>query len=342
MNRLRNLGLTQAVLAQAPYDQLESLGRVMFQSHDHCVVALEDGDHPARMHPRSERCVVGDWVLVDRGGDPVWVRERLERTRTLARRDPDRGVHVLCAHVDLLLLATALDRDLNERRMERYLAVAAEADIPCALVLTKVDLDPDAVPAIVERFAPAFEAIFPVCARTGEGLEALRARVPSGVTAAVLGSSGVGKSTLVAALTGVALATGPVRAADGRGRHTTTSRRLVPLPGGGWLVDNPGLRQVGPTGTAGVTQVFGDVEALAEACRFRDCAHQGEPGCAIATALDDGTLSSERYEAWVKLQRELAYELRRIDRDAARAERARWKRIHLEHRERDRLRRQNE
>lgn len=344
MERLRSLGLSQALLSQIPYEDLESdsLGRVVFHSRDRCVVATDQGDLSARLHPRqSDGCVVGDWVRLDRRGDPVWIVDRLERTRTLSRRDPDRGVQVLCAHVDLLLLATALDRDLNERRLERYLAVAAEAEIPCALVLTKVDLDPDAVEPLRARLAPHFAAVLPVCAPDGAGIEAVRAAIPCGTTAALLGSSGVGKTTLVNTLAGTALATGEIRADDGRGRHTTTARRLIPVPGGGWLVDNPGLRQVGPTGSAGVAAVFADVEAIAARCRFRDCAHDDEPGCAIVAAIDGGALDVERYNAWVKLQRELAYELRRIDRDAAREERARWKRIHREQRERDEIRRKN-
>lgn len=338
MNRLRNLGLTQALVSQVPHHQLDQLGRVTFLSRNHALVATEADTVSARLHPRSERCVVGDWVLLDRSGDPVWIVQRLERLRALARRDPDRGVQVLCAHIDRLLVVTALDRDLNERRLERYLAVSAEAQIPCGLVLTKIDLHPEATLAVTARLGRLFDPILPVCAPTGEGLDGVRDAVPSGVTAALLGSSGVGKSTLAAALTGETFATGSVRKTDSRGRHTTTTRRLVPIPDRGWLVDNPGLRQVGPVGSNGVAQVFDEVEALAAQCRFRDCAHDGEPGCAIAAAIEAGALEVERYDAWVKLQREMAYEVRRLDRDAARLERARWKRIHLDARRRERFR----
>jgi ribosome biogenesis GTPase len=348
LNRLPSLGLTQPLLAQVSLDQLEShsLGRLMFESHTHCVVAAEDGDHEARLHPRlhddDDRVVVGDWVLLDRTGDPYWIVSRLERQRLLARRDPDRGIQVLCANIDVLLVATALDRDLNERRLERYLMVAADAELPAILLLTKADLAPELVASVVEEHGHRFESVIAVSALQGEGLDAVRVRVPPGVTAALLGSSGVGKTTLINALAGTALETGAVRETDQRGRHTTTTRRLVPLPGAGWLVDNPGLRQVGPIGASSVSAVFADIEDLASCCRFRDCQHATEPGCAILAAIDSGALSEERYEAYKKLEREIAYETRRRDNDAARAERAKWRRIHREQRERDLFRRKHQ
>lgn len=346
LHRLRSLGLTQPVLSCVPFDALDCLGRVVFESHTHCVVATEDGDVSARLHPRlhdpAHRVVTGDWVRLDRSGDPTWIVERLERARALTRRDPERGVQVMCANIDLALIATAMDRDLNRRRLDRYRAVCAEAGVPAALILTKIDLDPERVAAVAAELGDGFDLVFPVSAVRGEGIDAVRRAVPYGTTAALLGSSGVGKTTLVNALAGTALDTGEIRAADSRGRHTTTARRLLPLPGGGWLVDNPGIRSVGPTSAEAVDEVFADVAALAAHCRFRDCAHVSEPGCAIVAALDDGSLSRPRYEAWQKLLRELAYEERRADPDAERAERSRWKKIHRAQRQRDDLRRRFE
>lgn len=343
MQRLRSLGLTQPILSLVTPQEIEhnALGRVMFESHTHCIVACEDGDQRARIHPSlrddDDRIVVGDFVILDRSADPYFIVRRLQRNNQLARRDPDIGVQVLCANIDVIFIATALDRDLNERRLERYLAVAADADIPAVLLVTKCDLEPERIGEVIALYGARFTSVIAVSSLDGRGLDAVRAAVPSGKTAALLGSSGVGKTTLVNALTGSMLDTGPIREDDSRGRHTTTSRRVLMLPGAGLLVDNPGLRAVGPVTDAGLSAIFADIEALTLQCRFRDCYHSSEPGCAVQAAIEEGTLDEARWGSYLKLQREIAYETRRRDKDAERKERARWKRVQRDARERTRL-----
>src|SRR5690606_7709510 len=209
------------------------------------------------------------------------------------------------------------------------------------VVLTKTDLaaDPATIAAEVAEACPGVEVI-PVSAERGEGLEQLAPHVAPGRTCGLLGPSGAGKSTLVNALAGRrVMVTQAVRRSDGRGRHTTTYRALVPLPGGGAVLDTPGLRAVGLLDAEdGPDRTFTDVTELITQCRFADCAHQTEPGCAVRAALASGELSPRRWESWQKLQRELAFEARRKDARLAAEERARWKRIEKEVRGRTRHR----
>ncbi|HEU5109626.1 MAG TPA: ribosome small subunit-dependent GTPase A, partial [Micromonosporaceae bacterium] len=205
------------------------------------------------------------------------------------------------------------------------------------VILTKADLaaEPGAVAEQVADAAPGVE-VLAVSAERGEGLAALRPLVAPGRTLGLLGPSGAGKSTLVNALAGArVMGTQEIRRVDGKGRHTTTYRALVPIPGGGAVLDTPGLRAVGLLDADdGLGQAFADVEALAAACRFADCGHAGEPDCAVAAAVESGALAPRRLESWRRLAREVAYELRRRDARLAAAERARWRRIHREQRQR--------
>jgi ribosome biogenesis GTPase len=284
---------------------------------------------------------VGDWVVTTEaaGGHPV-VQSVLPRRTAVRRTAVDasrRGgariadEQVLAANVDVVFVVAGLDRDFNLRRIERYLAVAWAGGARPVVLLNKADLDADLAGHVLaaEAVAPGTD-VLPISARTGSGLDGVRSILGSGTTAVVLGSSGVGKSTLLNALLGHARqATAAVRSDDDRGRHTTTARELIALPAGGLVIDTPGLRALEVIGAdAGLDVAFADIAELAAGCRFNDCRHEGEPGCAVRQAIDQGRLDAGRLEGHRKLQRELAYERRRIDPRAEADERRRWKHIH--------------
>lgn len=273
--------------------------------------------------------VVGDWVGTrERQGTPA-IHEILPRATVFSRRHPRTGEEqVLVANVDYCLVVAALPGDLNPRRLERYLAMAWEGGSQPVVVLNKADLadDVDAAVARAEAVAPG-APVHAVSARTGQGVETLRSYFPPDNTVALLGSSGVGKSTLVNLLLGRdQQAVAEVRA-DGKGRHTTTGRELFTIPGGGLIADTPGLRTVLLWESAdGVADAFEDILDLAEGCRFADCRHVDEPDCAVAAAVEDGRLPAERLAAYRKLQAELRW-LDAEDDPRARAERRRQARI---------------
>jgi ribosome small subunit-dependent GTPase A len=272
---------------------------------------------------------VGDWVAL-RGELAVAVLPRTSAfVRTVAGRTS--AAQVVAANLDTVLVVDALSGDARLRRVERYLAVAWSSGATPVVVLTKADLCDD-VAAVVEQVredALGVE-VLPVSSVTGEGLDAVRDLLPPGRTGAMVGPSGVGKSSLVNALAGgLIAATGDIRESDGRGRHTTTARELHLLPGGGLLVDTPGMRELGLYDDGeGVDTAYADVALLADDCRFRDCRHRTEPGCAVAAAIDDGRLDPTRYSAWRKLQAEAHRQLLRVDARARAAERARLRSFH--------------
>lgn len=291
-------------------------GRVVRVDRGQCDVVTPGGTVRADTEfvvPRDPLKVVctGDWVAVDPGGDPRYVRTLLPRRTAFVRSTSSKRSEgqILAANVDHAIIAVPLAVELDLGRIERFLALAWESGAQPLVVLTKADLVPDATGLSylvddVETTAPGVQ-VLAVSAATGEGVDVLSA-VVSGSTSVLLGVSGAGKSTLANALLGEdVMEVRATREVDGKGRHTTTTRNLLVLPGGGVLIDTPGLRGVGLWDAGqGVGQVFAEIEELAEECRFHDCAHGSEPGCAVLAALEDGSLPERRLESYRKLLRE--------------------------------------
>lgn len=294
-------------------------GRVVRVDRGSCMVVTEHGlirtspyGTTSRLAGLSAVPATGDWVAVERrGGDEPGVVAVVPRWSAISRKDPHDRVaaeQVLAANVDVAAVVCALDRPIGKNRIERMLAAAREGGASPVVVLTKADLAADGQQARREAASAAGGADVHVTSTvSGEGIEGLRALLSPARTLALLGPSGAGKSSLVNRLVGEEVqSTGAVRAADARGRHTTTARQLVPVPGGGVLLDTPGLRSLPLWDAAsGTAATFDDVEGLAPDCRFRDCRHDTEPGCAVLAAVAGGTLDARRLDSYRTLRDEL-------------------------------------
>ena len=285
-------------------------------------------------HDPLDAPTVGDWLALDADGA---VLELLPRRSLVSRGTTGRGstAQPLAANVDVVLLCLGVARSLPLRRLERLLALAWESGATPVVVLTKADLcrDVEAAYDLVRPHAPGVEVVA-VAAADGE-VAALAPYVRSVLV--LLGASGAGKSTVVNALLGEqVMSTGDVRHVDGKGRHTTTHRELLVLPTGGVVIDTPGLRGValGAGAQDGLAQAFADVEELASACRFADCGHRSEPGCAVLASVWAGDVGQDRVDAWRRLQRELVYQARRSDARLRDEHSRRWKAIAREQRSR--------
>ena len=284
-------------------------GRLDMMSADGPLTGVPAGRLSHAAASAADLPAVGDWVAADPGTGLA--QELLPRKGGIARAAGDGRAEpqVLAANVDLALVVGSLNRDFNLRRLERFLTLAADAEAEALVVLSKSDLSADPAGETLDVRAALGGAV-PVLAISvvdGTGMNALDAWLQPGRTAVLLGSSGVGKTTLLNHLTGEARPTLPVREGDDRGRHATSHRELVPLAGGGLIIDTPGLRLPRVWAqAAGLRSVFADVEALAAGCRFRDCSHHGEPGCAVADAIADGRLPADRLTGMEKLAREEA------------------------------------
>jgi ribosome biogenesis GTPase len=318
-------------------------GRILTEERGAYVVATESGEGPAspsgrlrhdtELDPTAAWPSVGDWVAMDAAppGTHRLIQRVLPRRTAVVRRAPgDRKLpsQVLAANIDVVFVVTSVNRDFNLRRLERYLAVAWDSGAWPVVLLSKADLadDLEAYRTAAAAAAPGVDVIA-VSVVTGEGLDAVRAHLGPGRTVVFTGSSGVGKSSIVNALAGEPLlATAAIREDDARGRHTTTRRQLIRLAGG-LLIDTPGLRELGVLDGEGVSTTFDDIEQLAASCRFSDCQHRSEPGCAVRAAISRGEIDRSRFDAYRKLEREAERAAMATDALARRAERKRWSAI---------------
>nr|WP_090576084.1 ribosome small subunit-dependent GTPase A [Arthrobacter sp. ov407] len=300
---------------------------------DRNLVLVATGDGTAHLpYPRGgELPATGDWVWLgaNAAGEPaiVGILPRLSELSRKRAFEASSEAQVLGANMDVVGIVVPVDRPLTRNRLERTLVAAWDSGATPLVIITKADIAnlADDVVGTVVRQAAGVDVVT-TSAENGDGLDELLGHVPPGGTLVLLGPSGAGKSTLINALAGVATQeTGAVRAGDGKGRHTTTSRELVPLPGGAVLMDTPGVRGFGIfDAEEGMEEMFGDLEELFEHCRFADCAHGREPGCAVQAALADGVLTDRRWASYLKLQRELAALARRHDAAARRAYQREW------------------
>jgi len=307
---LADLGWSADFLRQLDENDLASLtaARVSGVHRDRLSVLTEDGPQELRLPPElgAGDVAVGDWVLAEPATSRV--ARLLDRRSRIFRRaagDASRE-QLIVANVDTVFITTSCTEEFNEARLERYLALAHAGGVPPVFILTKIDRtdDPESYLDRLRAIGPKVPAIA-LNAKAPGAVEALKPWCGPGRTVAFLGMSGVGKSTLASALTGIDLDTGAVREDDMKGRHTTTAREMHAIPGGGWLIDTPGMRELRLTDMAGgIDDVFAEITGLAEHCRFRDCSHGSEPGCAVQAAVKAGEIDAARVERWKKLHAE--------------------------------------
>ena len=318
---LYEIGLSEYYIQErAAYPQELYLGRVSQQHRDLYKVLTEQGEMVAEVSGKlgydtvdsGDYPAVGDWVLVDRQSDErgrAIIHHILPRRSCMERKAAGTACErqIIAANIDTVFICMSLNNDFNLRRLERYLSIVWDSGAMPVVVLTKADLCADIAAKLAEIADVAFGVDIVVTSSVrGEGYEDIKKYLGRGKTVAFVGSSGVGKSTMINWLVGKeVLATREVRN-DDRGRHTTSYRQLLLVPGGGIVIDNPGMRELQFAG-ADLSKSFADIEEISRRCRYSDCKHRHEPGCAVREAIEKGLLSRERFESYQKLQRELEY-----------------------------------
>lgn len=322
--------------------QSYAIGRVAIEQKNTYLLYTELGEISAEVtgkmrynsKGRADFPAVGDWVVVSLiGGEKGIIQEILPRKSKFSRKTVGAIIdeQIVATNIDTVFLVSGLDGDFNLRRIERYLILVWESGANPVIILNKADVCVDVEARVREVEAIAFGIpIITLSALENQGLNALLPYLGIGQTVALIGSSGVGKSTITNQLSQQAIqAVQSVRQGDSRGRHTTTHRELIILPSGGLLIDTPGMRELQLwTGSEGLTETFTDIEGLSSQCRFRNCQHEDEPGCAVQQAILEGILGEQRFQSYQKLQAELQYLHRKQDQKAALVEKEKWKKIH--------------
>lgn len=346
LQNLTSLGWLSYLSAKEPPVLPEgcTVARVAIQHKTNYVLYSEHGELRGEVAGKlfymssspQELPAVGDWVVINPRPEEeaATILDVLPRKSKFSRHAAGKRIEeqIIAANVDKVFLVTGLDGDFNPRRLERYLVVAHESGAQPIIVLNKADLCEDTGLRVREVEAIAKGApVVSTSAIQNDNLDELRKHLGTGVTAALIGSSGVGKSTIANCLVGGELRTGEVRWQDDKGRHVTTQRELLLVPSGGLLIDTPGMRELQLWGgDEGIQDAFEDIAELAAQCRFNDCKHEVEPDCAVRAALEDGSLDKARYHSYLKLQKEIAYQIRKNDQTAQILEKEKVKKMSYE------------